>query len=97
MILVGVDVFLYHVGLPVVPEAVAGFRLENITNRGIKVYPGAMPQVELVDLFRARYMGTDALTSADVERLLAEVSKTLTWVDALKLFTYDGQLGYTAA
>lgn len=72
--LVGADVFVENHGLPQMPEKIGPFTLRLISNRGTKVWPGAMPDILLVDHFRNRYIAETSVTRADVLALLQELT-----------------------
>ncbi len=73
--LVGVDVFVHTTGvsadylagrlqtLSQQPSA-TGFKLQMITNRGVKVWPGGFPETFCTDHWRCRFLGTDAGNNA---------------------------------
>jgi isocitrate dehydrogenase len=74
--LVGVDVFVHTTGvsadylagrlqtLSQQPSA-TGFKLQMITNRGVKVWPGGFPETFCTDHWRCRFLGTDLENNAD--------------------------------
>jgi hypothetical protein len=72
--LVGADVFVENHGLPQMPEKIGPFTLRLISNRGTKVWPGATPDILLVDHFRNRYVAETSVTRADVLALLQELT-----------------------
>ncbi len=82
--LVGVDVFVYCVDDDHSPDALGkrledaapgDWRLKMITNRGVKVYPGGMPETFATDHWRCRFMAANGemVTFAQVLDLLAAV------------------------
>jgi hypothetical protein len=89
----GVDVFVYSIGLPRLPERLSELKLKSLSNRGVLVWPGALPPIELTDLFQARYVtesgfvGPEQITSllADLDRLKVE------WVHVEKLLVMNGK------
>ncbi|WP_425429404.1 hypothetical protein [Deinococcus reticulitermitis] len=106
--LVGVDVFLdwtaheRHPGRLAEPlQAAAGerWRLDMISNRGVKVWPQGLPETTCADHWRCRFLwqAGDAPSHADVLALLGRVAgEGLDFVKTEHLFTFDGQPGYTA-
>ncbi|MEM6455197.1 MAG: NADP-dependent isocitrate dehydrogenase [Acidobacteriota bacterium] len=105
--LVGIDVFLDWRGenrdadvLGAALEAAAphGWKLKMITNRGVKVYPGGLPETFRTDHWRCRFLPDDQETT-DFDQVLAllaavhgagcEVIKTE------HLYTFDGERGYS--
>ncbi|GAB5467571.1 MAG: NADP-dependent isocitrate dehydrogenase [Rhodospirillales bacterium] len=102
--LVGIDVFV-HSTTPV--EALAeemqkavsqSFELSMITNRGVKVWPGGLPETFCTDHWRCRYL---ALPGKQFNKaMIVELLKTLAQngVDFIKteqLFNFDGEPGYS--
>jgi isocitrate dehydrogenase len=79
----------------------AGFRLQMITNRGIKVWPGGFPETFCTDHWRGRFVGEDAhgapreVTHGEVVDLLDNlVSDGLDFIKTERLCTFDGEAGY---
>jgi len=106
-VLVGVDVFIDEAGAQ--PADLAQrlkvlrsgqLELEMISNRGMRVWPGGLPETTCVDVFRCRFRipdGTVGRASHDeVTRLLHSVDASgLEWVKTELLFTFDGEPGFT--
>jgi isocitrate dehydrogenase len=110
--IVGVDVFVhaadasadYLAGrlqtLAHQPRA-AGFELQMITNRGVKVWPGGFPETFCTDHWRCRFMGVDEqgktreITHTDIVNLLHNLeSDRLDFIKTENLCTFDGKAGY---
>lgn len=79
----------------------AGFKLQMITNRGVKVWPGGFPETFCTDHWRCRFVGVDAqgaprtVTHAEVVDLLHNlVSDELDFIKTEHLCTFDGEAGY---
>ncbi|MFM2447544.1 MAG: hypothetical protein RI936_1991 [Pseudomonadota bacterium] len=79
----------------------AGFKLQMITNRGVKVWPGGFPETFCTDHWRCRFMGVDAagapraVSHAEVVDLLHNlVSDGLDFIKTEHLCTFDGEAGY---
>ena len=79
----------------------AGFKLQMITNRGVKVWPGGFPETFCTDHWRCRFVGVDAtgapraVTHAEVVDLLHNlVSDGLDFIKTEHLCTFDGEAGY---
>lgn len=101
---VGIDVFL---DAPNVDpdelggrlEALAGeeFRLEMITNRGQRTYPGGVPETLCVDHHRCRFVTTNgSVTTGAVLALLGRLADDgLPFIKTEGLFTFDGQDGFS--
>ncbi len=103
--LVGVDVFLHARGTS--PEALAqalqaasvpALRLQMITNRGVKVWPGGFPETFCTDHWRCRFTGAQEGRSPDaidvVQQLRALVTVGLDVVKTENLYTFGGQPGF---
>jgi isocitrate dehydrogenase len=110
--IVGVDVFVhaaevsadYLAGrlqtLAHLPKP-AGFRLQMITNRGVKVWPGGFPETFCTDYWRCRFIGVDSqgspvpVTHADIVNLLHNLEcDSLDVIKTENLCTFDGEPGY---
>jgi isocitrate dehydrogenase len=117
--LVGVDVFVHTSGvsadylagrlqtLTQLPSA-TGFKLQMITNRGVKVWPGGFPETFCTDHWRCRFMGPPAsatqsaspgqpkhFSHADVIRLLQNLhSDGLDFIKIENLCSFDGEPGF---
>jgi isocitrate dehydrogenase len=103
--MVGLDVFVHARG--VAPEALAetmkaaaygGYELAMITNRGVKVWPGGLPETFCTDHWRCRFMAAPGkqFNHAMIAELLARLAKG--GVDFIKtetLCTFDGEAGYS--
>ena len=102
---VGLDVFLDWTGagasqLGPQLEALAGdLKLQSISNRGVKVYPGDLPGFVYSDLWNCRFLATEsgkAVTHAQTVGLQQRI--TGAGFDVVKtegLYTFDGQRGYS--
>ena len=102
---VGLDVFLDWSGGPASQlgpqlEQLAGeLRLQSISNRGVKVYPGELPGFVYSDLWNCRFLADDgrsAVTHAQTLALQGRIAGA--GFDVVKtegLYTFDGQRGYS--
>ena len=111
--LAGVDVFVHEPSLSA--EALAerlqgaaagvagGLRLQMITNRGVKVWPGGFPETSCTDHWRCRFMASGAVSAPEgavTQRdLLALLSALVdAGVDLIKteyLCVFDGVSGFS--
>jgi len=102
---VGLDVFLDWTGgaasnLGPSLETLAGdLKLQSISNRGVKVYPGELPGFVYSDLWNCRFMSKQsggAVTHAQTVALQQRLAGA--GYDIVKtegLYTFDGQRGYS--
>ena len=102
---VGLDVFLDWTGGPASQlgpqlEKLAGdLKLQSISNRGVKVFPGELPGFVYSDLWNCRFMAAQngsAVTHSQTVALQQRVSSA--GFDIVKtegLYTFDGQRGYS--
>ncbi len=101
--LLGCDVFVVHQGgLPKVPEVVGSLKLQLISNRGTKVWPGPTPEIHLTDVHRCRYVsssGTQAgIAHNEVIAALQDIEKAgFEWVHVEKLLEIEGVPGFAKA
>ena len=104
--LVGVDVFLDWDAAGRDPEVLGarlaaldgnGLALKMITNRGVKVYPGGIPETFCTDHWRCRFTATDETVAfGQVLDLLARVDAArLEVIKTEHLYTFDGIPGYS--
>jgi isocitrate dehydrogenase len=102
---VGIDVFVHAPG--VAPEQLAatmkqgvfgGYDLAMITNRGVKVWPGGVPETFCTDHWRCRYMAEPGkpLNHAMIVELLGRLAKAgVDFIKTENLCTFDGEPGYS--
>lgn len=103
--LVGVDVFLdWRQGTPdqlaaeLCQVPCDGLTLSMITNRGVKVWPGGVPETLCTDHWRCRYMAKEGERAShrQLVLLLARVEEAgLDFIKTENLFTFDGEPGFS--
>ncbi|GAB4171247.1 MAG: NADP-dependent isocitrate dehydrogenase [Wenzhouxiangellaceae bacterium] len=104
----GVDVFLdwdesardpQALGKRLQRLAAPGFRLSMISNRGVKVFPGGLPETFCTDHWRCRFVSENSAASLqhrDVLALLERIaSDGLDFIKTEHLYSFDGQRGYS--
>ena len=106
---VGVDIFVH--APDVSPDYLAGLlsalstpacRLQMITNRGVKVWPGGFPETFCTDHWRCRFMGQPVgaetrhvVTNHDIVELMqALAAKDVDVIKTENLCTFDGERGF---
>jgi isocitrate dehydrogenase len=110
--LVGVDVFLdwwkgsfygvaNELGALVEEMNGNGLKLQTIANRGVKVYPGGLPDTFTVDHWRCRFVADsgegDVVTHAMVNSLLERFDNAgLDVIKTENLYNFNGTKGYSA-
>ncbi|MCB1067855.1 MAG: NADP-dependent isocitrate dehydrogenase [Simkania sp.] len=101
--LVGIDVYIYsnltleEFEKNITSESYGEFKLEMISNRGARVYPGGMPETFCIDQWRVRFMHEGLCTQEDLLDLLKSLIKGR-W-DIIKtehLYEFDGEPGYSS-
>ena len=100
MILHGVDIYLYvrEPQIPDVPRQSGPFTLIQIADRGTRVWPPPAPEMELLDWPRCRYFSETEVTDAQVDELVAEITKLgWQWTKTQKLFRVDGADAFSQA
>ncbi len=102
--LVGIDVFI-HSNKPV--EEIAKdmqaatntqFELAMVSNRGVKVWPGGLPETFCTDHWRCRYMAREGKTFTKeiiVELLNSLIGQDVDFIKTEHLFNFDGAPGYS--
>jgi isocitrate dehydrogenase len=104
--LVGVDVFLdwiegsaNQLGDSLAPLAGDGLKLEMISNRGVKVWPGGHSETFCSDHWRCRFISQregDAVSHDEIIQLLQRVSNAgFDFIKTENLCNFDGQRGYS--
>jgi isocitrate dehydrogenase len=105
--LVGVDTFLHWsedgrdpdvLGARVVAALPDGWTLSMITNRGVKVYPGGMPETFRTDHWRCRLVRAEGATTdfdAVLDALRSLHGAGLEVIKTEHLYTFDGERGYS--
>jgi isocitrate dehydrogenase len=110
---VGVDVFFHQHELDADQLAarvkaeldkVGGLKLQVITNRGVKVWPGGFPETSTTDHWRCRVLGVDGagaarpLAHGEIVAMLSGLAGAgLEFVKLENLCTFDGKPGYSPA
>ncbi len=102
---VGVDVFLEwnggspdDLGSKLQTVNGDGLQLQMITNRGVKVYPGGMPETFCTDHWRCRFVagGDQGVTTSQIVNLLGRVENIgLEFIKLETLCTFNGEPGYS--
>lgn len=103
--LVGVDVFVHAADVTadflagtLIALAPKNFKLQMITNRGVKVWPGGFSETFCTDHWRCRFLAADAaaeLKHADlVALLLALMQRDIDFIKTENLCTFDGEQGF---
>lgn len=87
---VGLDVFVISKGIPKIPEHLGSFKLEMISQRGMKVWPGPVPDGVNLEWFGCRYRG-EGITDESIKVLLLELEKHVVWEKIQKLWNQNGQ------
>ena len=80
------------------PLAPPGLRLTMMTCRGVKVWPGGMPETLRVDEARCRFLSENggAVTQEQVVALLGRLTAAkLEFVKTEVLATFDGEKGFS--
>ena len=76
-----------------------GMRLQMITNRGVKVFPGGMPETFCTDHWRCRFMKSEndgAVNTAKIVDLLTRIEQlNLEFIKLETLCTFDGENGFS--
>lgn len=102
----GVDVFVHAPGVS--PEELAeqvrvaagghSLALQLITNRGVKVWPGGVPETFCTDHWRCRFLAPaeGAAARSQVTELLGRLDRAgVDWVKTEGLYRFDGEPGYS--
>jgi len=82
---VGLDIFVIHSGLPKIPEKLGDFKLESISQRGFKLWPGTAAAEAKGNWFCCRFRG-EGITDEAIKKLLLEIEKHAIWEKIQKLW-----------
>jgi isocitrate dehydrogenase len=103
--MVGVDVFFdwrqgtpEELGTQLLQAEEDGFRLNMITNRGVKVWPGGMSETFCTDHWRSRFMHSEGpvVTHQQIIALLTRIEALgLDFIKTEHLCTFDGEPGFS--
>lgn len=104
--MVGVDVFLHWregspdaLGRLLQPTGTDALQLAMITNRGVKVWPGGLPETFCTDHWRCRFMAASeakTIRHDDILALLQNISaRGLDFIKCENLCNFDGEPGFT--
>jgi isocitrate dehydrogenase len=104
--LVGADVFVEFLGKPddlaakLQPLTADGLKLEMLSNRGMKVWPGGMAETATVDVYRCRFQLPDgtpgSIPHSVIVSLLDRVTKAgIEFVKLEGLYNFDGKPGFS--
>jgi isocitrate dehydrogenase len=80
------------------PEAGGGLTLAMITNRGVKVWPGGLPETFCTDHWRCRFTVEQGKTLAHsaIAELLGRLAKAgIDFIKTEHLCTFDGEPGFS--
>lgn len=103
---VGVDVFIEwkggspdDLGNRLSLASGSGVKLQMITNRGVKVYPGGMPETFCTDHWRCRFISdgsSETIGTEEIVGLLRRIDELgLESIKTENLCTFDGEIGYS--
>lgn len=106
--LIGVDIFLdwsagtaNELGAQLDKLVVDGLKLILISNRGVKVYPDALPGIFCTDHWRCRYESTDLEIGIKHTKVLQQLEvleqNGFDFIKTEHLYSFDGQRGYSLA
>lgn len=103
-VLVGVDVFMVWDRADRDPNVLGDLLVaidsgplvfKTMTNRGVKVYPGALSESTRADMWRARYMG-ETVSFEDIMALIAKINRAGIQISKIEnLYTFDGEPGFS--
>jgi isocitrate dehydrogenase len=105
--LVGVDIFIYSktkaaaFQKKVCELNPAPFKLQMITNRGVRIWPNGHPETFCIEQWRCRFVAKDAKYSIQPQEIIDLLENFINdGYDVIKtenLYTFNGEFGYTSA
>jgi isocitrate dehydrogenase len=67
-----------------------------ITNRGVKVWPGGLPETFCTDHWRCRFQAENPIEAKAVVRLLSDLEEAgIDFIKTEHLYLFDGKLGFS--
>jgi isocitrate dehydrogenase len=104
--LVGVDVFVDwrkgsadDLGAALTKASGEGLKLEMISNRGVKVWPGGSPETFCSDNWRCRYFSQNDGATITHDQIIALLSRVagagFDFIKIENLYNFDGERGYS--
>lgn len=88
----GVDIYIRCETIPELPKKFQDFELKIISNKGTRVYPPPIPDIELVDYYRCRYLSEHEVSSEKVETLITYLTEQgFVWIQCIKLYFNNGE------
>jgi hypothetical protein len=98
MDLFGLDIFLWHQGIPEIPKEIGAFKLTMISSRGTRVYPPPAPDVELSDWNQCRYLSDSQVSDEQIDDLVNSITSLgHRWTKCQKLFKINGENQFSEA
>lgn len=102
--LVGVDIFVYSKEKATeIEKNITGikfppFKLQMITNRGVRIWPEGHPETFCIEQWRCRFIAKETAKPQEIVALLDHIVKAGYDVfQTENLYTFDGVAGYTSA
>lgn len=96
MILHGVDVFIRTPEIPDLPKEIGPFTLNLISNRGSRVYPPPVPEMDLSDWQQCRYLSETEVNDGHIDELVHSISGLgFQWTKCQKLFKINGDNAFS--
>lgn len=102
--IVGVDVYVTSRKSPaelaeeILSAETTALKLHLLTNRGVKVWPGELPDTLMTDGYRCRFNATGSVDAAHIVELLSAMTqRKISWTKTQQLTKFDGIAGYSAS
>lgn len=95
----GIDLFVHQNSVPDLPERIGKLELKLVSNRGTKIDfdDDKIPDIYLVNWYRARYLSPQPLTDEDLCAFIAEIPPTIYWTTIQRLNVAHGEGMYSKA
>lgn len=95
----GIDLFVHANSVPDLPERIGKLELKLVSNRGTKIDfdDDKIPDIYLVNWYRARYLSPQPLTDEDLCAFIAEIPPTIYWTTIQRLNVAHGEGMYSKA
>ena len=88
----GMDIYLWHDGIPELPKQIGTFSLTFISSRGTRVYPPPAPDIQLSDWPQCRYLSETEVSDKQIDDLVVQLTAAgWRWTKCQKLFKKNGE------
>jgi isocitrate dehydrogenase (NAD+) len=95
----GIDLFVHQNSVPALPKRIGKLELSLISNRGTKIdfNDDNIPDIYLVNWYRARYIAPEPLREEDLQAFIRSIPYSIYWTNIQRLYVARGEAMYSKA